>query len=63
MNDQLRTEILQRADFALELAEQAKSVALDFFGRAQIWDKIDSSPVTEADLAIDGLIQKALSER
>lgn len=50
--------------FANELADQAGEIGMSFFGgdfTVQI--KPDSSPVTEADLAIEAMVREAVKER
>jgi histidinol phosphatase-like enzyme (inositol monophosphatase family) len=51
--------------FALEMAEQAGHLTLDYFSRKslQVFTKRDASPVTEADRKAEDLIRKAISSR
>ena len=51
-------------EFANELADRASEIGLHFFGgEFEIDRKPDHTPVTEADLAIEAAIRKALAER
>ena len=61
MNDALKYEIERRAALAREISRKSAEIALDFFGNAEIWNKEDSSPVTEADIAIDRQLTKEIS--
>ncbi len=50
--------------FATELAEEAGRIGMSFFGGDfTVRIKPDSSPVTEADLAIEAMIREAVKER
>jgi histidinol-phosphatase len=50
--------------FATELAEEAGRIALSFFrGAFDVRMKVDKTPVTEADLAIEAMIRGAVHER
>lgn len=50
--------------FANELADRAGEIAMSFFGTdLDVKIKPDRSPVTEADLAIEAMIRKAVTER
>ena len=50
--------------FANELAEEAGRIALSFFrGSFDVRLKVDKTPVTEADLAIEAMIRGAVHER
>jgi 3'(2'), 5'-bisphosphate nucleotidase len=58
--DNLLEHIEKRALLAFQLAEESAKIAMDFLGKARQWDKEDSSPVTEADLAIDNQLQEGI---
>jgi histidinol-phosphatase len=50
--------------FANELADEAGRIALSFFqGSFDVRTKVDTTPVTEADLAIERWIREAVHER
>jgi histidinol-phosphatase len=50
--------------FANELAEEAGRIGLSFFrGSFDVRLKVDKTPVTEADLAIEAMIRSAVHER
>lgn len=50
--------------FAIELAEEAARIGMSFFrGTFDVREKVDKSPVTEADLAIEAMVRGALNER
>jgi histidinol-phosphatase len=50
--------------FANELADEASRIGLSFFrGSFDVRTKADESPVTEADLAIEGMVRSAIRER
>jgi histidinol-phosphatase len=50
--------------FANELAEEAGRIALSFFrGSFDVRTKVDKTPVTEADLAIEAMVRSAVRER
>ncbi len=50
--------------FANELADEAGRIALSFFrGSFDVRLKVDKTPVTEADLAIEAMIRAAVHER
>lgn len=50
--------------FANELADRAADVALELFrGTFEVRVKADESPVTEADLAIEEMVRRAIHER
>jgi histidinol-phosphatase len=50
--------------FADELADEAGRIALSFFrGSFDVRTKVDRTPVTEADLAIEAMIRAAVHER
>jgi histidinol-phosphatase len=50
--------------FANELAEEAGRIALSFFrGSFDVHTKADTTPVTEADLAIEDMVRSAIRER
>lgn len=54
----------QELSFANELAEEAGRIALSFFrGSFDVRLKVDKTPVTEADLAIEAMIRGAVHER
>ena len=63
MNDLLKNKITQRATAAYDMSIDAAKVAMDFFGKAKKWNKKDSSPVTEADIAIDKVLQSTIADR
>lgn len=54
------TELVALHTFAHGLADQASRILLDWFGKTTAATKYDGSPVTEADLEVDRLIQQAL---
>ena len=60
MDTTLKEQILLRAQAAREFSKQGAVIAMDFFGKAEKWTKADSSPVTEADLAIDKYLQEMI---
>lgn len=62
MNDLLKKEISLRAEAAYTMSTKAADIAMKFYGKAQKWNKADSSPVTEADIAIDKEIHAMLKE-
>lgn len=62
MEDSLKDKIQSRADAAYDMSIEAAKVAMDFFGKAKKWHKKDSSLVTEADIAIDKVLQNAISD-
>jgi histidinol-phosphatase len=50
--------------FATELAEEAGRIGMSFFrGTFDVREKVDKTPVTEADLAIEAMVRRALKER
>ena len=50
--------------FANELADEAARIGMSFFrGTFDIREKVDKSPVTEADIAIERMIRDGLGER
>jgi histidinol-phosphatase len=50
--------------FANELADEAGRIALSFFrGTFDVRMKVDRTPVTEADLAIEAMVRAAIHER
>jgi histidinol-phosphatase len=50
--------------FANELAEEAGRIGMSFFrGTFEVREKVDKTPVTEADLAIEAMVREALRER
>lgn len=50
--------------FALELAEEAGRIGLSFFrGSFDVREKVDRSPVTEADLAIEAMLRREIRAR
>ena len=61
MDTSLKEEIEKRARLAKDISKKSAGIAMDFFGRARQWDKKDSSPVTEADIAIDRQLQKDIA--
>jgi histidinol phosphatase-like enzyme (inositol monophosphatase family) len=54
-----------RLDWALQLAEEAGQLTLDYFlsDRFQVSRKSDSSPVTQADLLAEKLLRDRIAER
>jgi len=49
---------------ANELAEEAGRIGMSFFrGTFDVREKVDKTPVTEADLAIEKMVRRALKER
>ena len=54
--------ILKRGQAAYDLSFKCAKIARDYLGRSKTWSKNDSSPVTEADLAIDLYLQKSIRE-
>ncbi len=62
MNDSLKNEILKRGQFAVEISHRCAEIALEFLGKSKSWNKSDSSPVTEADLAIDQYLQSQIKQ-
>ncbi|HEU4355421.1 MAG TPA: inositol monophosphatase family protein [Actinomycetota bacterium] len=54
----------QELAFAIGLAEEAGRIGMSFFrGTFDIREKVDKTPVTEADLAIEAMVRQALKER
>jgi histidinol-phosphatase len=54
----------QELAFANELADEAGRIGMSFFrGTFDVREKVDRTPVTEADLAIEGMIRAAVKER
>ena len=50
--------------FANELADRAAGIALELFrGTFEVRIKTDESPVTEADLAIEDMVRRAINDR
>ena len=50
--------------FANELADEAARIAMSYFrGTFDVREKVDKSPVTEADLAIEKMVRQGLKER
>ena len=50
--------------FANELADEAGRIAMSFFrGTFDVRTKVDTTPVTEADLAIEAMVRERLRER
>jgi fructose-1,6-bisphosphatase/inositol monophosphatase family enzyme len=50
--------------FANELADEAGRIALSFFrGSFDVRTKVDKTPVTEADLAIEAMNRAAVHQR
>jgi histidinol-phosphatase len=50
--------------FARELAEEAGRIAMSFFGGSfDVRMKVDKTPVTEADLAIEAMVRAAIRDR
>ncbi|GIV01017.1 MAG: putative monophosphatase [Actinomycetota bacterium] len=50
--------------FALELAEEAGRIGLSYFrGSFDVRQKVDRSPVTEADLAIEAMLRREIHAR
>lgn len=50
--------------FALELAEEAGRIGLSYFrGSFDVREKVDRSPVTEADLAIEAMLRREIRAR
>lgn len=54
----------QELAFANELADRAAGIALELFrGTFEVRIKTDESPVTEADLAIEDMVRRAINDR
>lgn len=54
----------QELAFANELADEAERIAISFFrGSFEVRTKVDRTPVTEADVAIENAIRTAVRER
>ena len=50
--------------FAHELADAAREISMRFFrGTFEVREKVDRSPVTEADLAVEAMIRERIHER
>ena len=50
--------------FALELADAAREISMGFFrGAFEVREKVDKTPVTEADVAVEAMIRERLHER
>lgn len=59
----MSTEILKRLELAVEVAREASKIALKYYGKlasSDVETKEDNSPVTQADLAIDTYLKKAI---
>jgi histidinol-phosphatase len=54
----------QELAFANELADEAGRIGMSFFrGTFDVREKVDKTPVTEADLAIEKMVREALGQR
>ena len=54
----------QELAFANELADEAERIGMSFFrGTFDVHEKVDKTPVTEADLAIEAMVRRAVKER
>lgn len=54
----------QELAFATELAQEAGRIGMSFFrGTFDVREKVDKTPVTEADLAIEAMVRRRLKER
>ena len=52
----------QELAFANELAEEAGRIGMSFFrGTFDVREKVDKTPVTEADVAIETMVREALN--
>jgi histidinol-phosphatase len=50
--------------FALELADAARGISMGLFrGSFEVREKVDKTPVTEADLAIEAMVRERVHER
>ena len=50
--------------FANELADAAREISMRFFhGSFEVREKVDKTPVTEADIAVEAMIRAAIHER
>lgn len=61
----VETSVQSRLDWALQLAEEAGRLTLDYFqsDRFQVSRKADASPVTQADLQAERLLRERIAER
>ncbi len=56
--------LAQELALANEMADRAAEIALSFFGgEFDVHEKADRSPVTEADLAIEAMVRRSVTER
>ena len=62
MENDVKELIRERGQAAYKLSFNCAKIALDYLGKSKTWNKKDSSPVTEADLAIDLYLQKNIKE-
>lgn len=62
MEKDVKEKIQERGQAAYQLSYKCAEIARDFLGKSKTWNKNDSSPVTEADLAIDLYLQKSIKE-
>ena len=62
MDKDIKEKIRERGHAAYKLSYRCAEIARDYLGKSKTWNKNDSSPVTEADLAIDLYLQKNLKE-
>ena len=62
MEKDVKDKIRERGHAAYKLSYKCAQIALDYLGKSKTWNKNDSSPVTEADLAIDLHLQKHIKE-
>ncbi|MCM8540619.1 MAG: 3'(2'),5'-bisphosphate nucleotidase CysQ [Lentisphaeraceae bacterium] len=62
METDIKEKIRERGQAAYEFSYKCAQIARDFLGKSKTWNKNDSSPVTEADLAIDLYLQKSIKE-
>jgi len=62
METDIKELIRERGHAAYKLSYKCAEIAKEYLGKSKTWNKNDSSPVTEADLAIDLHLQKNLKK-
>ncbi len=62
MDKNIKEQIRERGHAAYKLSYKCADIAREYLGKSKTWKKSDSSPVTEADLAIDLHLQKNLKK-
>lgn len=62
MEQDIIEKIRERGQAAYELSYRCAQIAREYLGKSKTWNKNDSSPVTEADLAIDLHLQNNIKK-